>query len=95
LSFLSLTLIDTTREPGPQVAASVKNQFGFNAVALCDRLIGEIHVAGAEDLRLERDMVHSVAIGEPAPLDQRLAGMREADQRLAEELQGSVPNCGR
>jgi two-component system sensor histidine kinase KdpD len=63
---LSLMLIDTTSEPGPQVAASVKNQSGFNAVAFCDRLTGEIHFAGAEDQRLEQDMLRSVAIGEAA-----------------------------
>src|ERR1035438_9158275 len=63
---LSLMLIDTTSEPGPQVAASVKNQSGFNTVAFCDRLTGEIHVAGAEDQRLEQDMLRSVAIGEAA-----------------------------
>ena len=63
---LSLMLIDTTSEPGPQVAASVKNQSGFNAVAFCDRLTGEIHVAGAEDQRLQQDMLRSVAIGEAA-----------------------------
>jgi two-component system sensor histidine kinase KdpD len=63
---LSLMLIDTTSEPGPQVAASVKNQSGFNAVAFCDRLTGEIHVAGAEDQRLEQDMLRSVAIGDGA-----------------------------
>ena len=63
---LSLMLIDTTREPGPQVAASVKNQSGFNTVAFCDRLTGEIHVAGVQDQRLEQDMLRSVAIGEAA-----------------------------
>src|ERR1022692_4803502 len=63
---LSLMLIDTTREPGPQVAASVKNQSGFNTVAFCDRLTGEIHFAGAQDERIEQDMMRSVAIGEGA-----------------------------
>jgi two-component system sensor histidine kinase KdpD len=63
---LSLMLINTTREPGPQVAASVKNQSGFNTVAFCDRLTGEIHVAGVQDQRLEQDMLRSVAIGEAA-----------------------------
>jgi two-component system sensor histidine kinase KdpD len=63
---LSLMLIDTTIEPGLQVAASVKNQSGFNTVAFCDRLTGEIHVAGVQDQRLEQDMLRSVAIGEAA-----------------------------
>src|ERR1022692_3902269 len=63
---LSLMLIDTTSEPGPQVAASVKNQSGFNVVAFCDRLTGEIHFSGVEDQRIEQDMMRSVAIGEGA-----------------------------
>jgi two-component system sensor histidine kinase KdpD len=63
---LSLMLIDTTSEPGPQVAASVRTQSGFFAVAFCDRLTGEIHVAGVEDQRIEHDMLRSVAIGEAA-----------------------------
>jgi two-component system sensor histidine kinase KdpD len=63
---LSLMLIDTTRELGSQVAASVKIQSGLNIVAFCDRLSGDIHVAGTEDQRLEKDMLRSVAIGEGA-----------------------------
>jgi len=63
---LSLMLIDTTKEPGLQVAASVKNQSGFNTVAFCDKLTGEIHVAGVQDQRLEQDMLRSVAIGDAA-----------------------------
>jgi len=63
---LSLMLIDSTSELGLQVAASVRSQSGLFAVAFCDRLTGEIHVAGVEDERLERDMLRSVAIGEAA-----------------------------
>jgi two-component system sensor histidine kinase KdpD len=63
---LSLMLIDTTKEPGPQVAASVVDQSGFNTVAFCDRLTAEIHVAGVQDQRLEQDMLRSVAIGDAA-----------------------------
>ena len=47
---LSLMLIDTTKEPGPQVTASVKSQSGFTTVAFCDRLTGAIHVAGIQPL---------------------------------------------
>jgi K+-sensing histidine kinase KdpD len=63
---LSLMLIDSTSELGPQVAASVRTQSGFFAVAFCDRLTGEIHAAGVEDQRIEHDMLRSVAIGEAA-----------------------------
>ena len=63
---LSLMLIDNTSELGPQVAASVRTQSGFFAVAFCDRRTGEIHFAGGEDQRIEQDMLRSVAIGEAA-----------------------------
>jgi len=63
---LSLMLIDTSKEPGPQVAVSLKSQSGFSTVAFCDRLTGEIHVAGIQEQRLEQDMLRSVAIGEAA-----------------------------
>src|ERR1035437_7298735 len=42
---LSLMLVDTTKELGPQIAMSVKKQFHFSAVAFCDRSTGDIHVA--------------------------------------------------
>ena len=54
---LSLMLIDNTIEMGPQVAASVRTQSGFFAVAFCDRQTGEIHFAGVEDQRIEQDML--------------------------------------
>src|ERR1039458_6451490 len=50
----------------PQVAASVRTQSGFFAVAFCDRQTGEIYFAGVEDQRIEQDMLRSVAIGEAA-----------------------------
>jgi two-component system sensor histidine kinase KdpD len=63
---LSLMLIDNTSEIGPQVAASVRSQSGFFAVAFCAKLTGEIHFGGVEDHRIEQDMLRSVAIGEAA-----------------------------
>jgi two-component system sensor histidine kinase KdpD len=63
---LSLMLINNTIEMGPQVAASVRTQSGFFAVAFCDKQTGEIHFAGVEDQRIEQDMLRSVAIGEAA-----------------------------
>src|SRR5664279_1236926 len=63
---LSLMLIDNTSQLGPQVAASVRKQSGFFAVAFCDRQTSEIFFAGIEDQRIEQDMLRSVAIGEAA-----------------------------
>jgi len=63
---LSLMLVDTTKELGPQIAVSVKKQFSCFAVAFCDGLTGEIHVAGADDQRFEHEMLRAIAIGEEA-----------------------------
>src|SRR5665213_4616795 len=63
---LSLMLIDNTSQLGPQVAASVRKQSGFFAVAFCDRQTSEIFFAGIEDQRIEQDMLRSVAIGDAA-----------------------------
>jgi two-component system sensor histidine kinase KdpD len=63
---LSLMLVDTTKELGNQIAVSVKKQFGCFAVAFCDGLTGEIHVAGTEDQRFEHEMLRAIAIGEEA-----------------------------
>ena len=63
---LSLMLVDTTKELGPQIATCVKEKFGLLAVAFCDGQTGILHVAGADDDRFERGMVRSVAIGEAA-----------------------------
>ena len=63
---LSLMLVDTTKELGPQIAMSVKKQFDFVSVAFCDRATGDIHVADSGDQRFENEMLRSVAIGEAA-----------------------------
>jgi two-component system sensor histidine kinase KdpD len=63
---LSLMLVDTTKELGPQIAVSVKKQFGCFAVVFCDGLTGEIHVAGLDDQRFEHEMLRAIAIGEDA-----------------------------
>ena len=63
---LSLILVDTTKELGPQIAMSVKKQFDFVSVAFCDRATGDIHVADSGDQRFENEMLRSVAIGEAA-----------------------------
>ncbi len=62
LSF-SLMLIDTTRDLGPQIAVSVRKECGFMAVAFCDGLTGEIHLAGIDDRRLEREILRAIATG--------------------------------
>jgi two-component system sensor histidine kinase KdpD len=58
---LSLMLLDTTREPGPQLAAAIKKHFGFDTVAFCDAATGVIHFAGTEDPRFEKEMLRAVA----------------------------------
>ena len=63
---LSLMLVDTTKELGPQIAASIKTQFGCFAVAFCDGLTGEIHGSGIDDRRFEHEMLRAIAIGEDA-----------------------------
>lgn len=63
---LSLMLVDTSRELGPQIAASVKEQFDCQTVAFCDEATGEIYVAGREDPRLEHETLRAIAMGEEA-----------------------------
>lgn len=58
---LSLMVVDTTKELGPQIAVSVKNTFGCVAVSFCDGLTGEIHVEGSEDRRLEYETLRAIA----------------------------------
>ena len=60
---LSLMLMDTTRELGQQIAASVRDRFGFAAVAFCDGMTEEIHIAGVDNGRFEPEMLRSVAVG--------------------------------
>ena len=73
---LSLMLIDTTKELGPQIAACVKEKFELIAVAYCDRVTGNIYVAGVDDNRFEEGMVRSVAIGDAAWFMTRKASAR-------------------
>jgi two-component system sensor histidine kinase KdpD len=61
---LSLMLVDTTQELGPQIASSVKEQFGFSAVTFCDGATDEIHVVGVESQEIDPDVLHSIATGE-------------------------------
>jgi two-component system sensor histidine kinase KdpD len=63
---LSLMLVDTTRDLGPQIAACVREQFRFTAVVFCDGQTGNIHLSGVDDERLEQGMVRSVAVGNAA-----------------------------
>ena len=70
---LSLMLIDTTRELGPQIASCVKDKFEFAGVAFCDRVTGIIHLAGVDDNRFEDRMLRSVALGDAAWLMTRKA----------------------
>jgi len=58
---LSLMLIDTARELGPQLVAAIKKQFDFDAVAFCDSASGGIHIAGTDSSRFEEEMLRAVA----------------------------------
>jgi hypothetical protein len=60
---LSLMLVDTTREVGPQIPAGINEGFGFVAVALCEGLMGRLHVSGFDESRLDKQMLCSVATG--------------------------------
>jgi two-component system sensor histidine kinase KdpD len=60
---LSLMLVDTTRELGPQIAVGIREGFGFVETAFCDGLTGDVHLSGFEDPRLDKEMLCSVATG--------------------------------
>ena len=63
---LSLMLLDTAKSIAPQISTNVKKQFECIAVAYCDGLTGEIHLAGTEGQRLEQEMLRSIARGQEA-----------------------------
>jgi len=60
---LSLMLVDTAGELGPQITAAIKDGFGFSKVAFCDGLTGGVHVSGLEDPRLDTEVLCSIATG--------------------------------
>jgi two-component system sensor histidine kinase KdpD len=60
---LSLMVVDTTKELGPQIAVSVKKWFGCTTVAFCDGLTEDIHIEGSEDQRLEHETLRAIATG--------------------------------
>jgi two-component system sensor histidine kinase KdpD len=59
----SLMLIDTTRDLGVQIAAHVKERFGFSSVAFCDGLTGDLSMAGAPDASFEQRVLRDIAVG--------------------------------
>ena len=58
---LSLMQMDSGSDLGPQIAANLKERFGFLAVAFCEGSTGEIHFAGLEEPGFEVDVLGSVA----------------------------------
>jgi two-component system, OmpR family, sensor histidine kinase KdpD len=58
---LALMSVETTKELGAQIAADVRERFGFDVVAFCDAPTGKIYISGAEDSRLDLDLLRSVA----------------------------------
>lgn len=55
---LSLMLVDTTKELGPQIASCVKDKFEFAAVAFCDRVTG-ITLKSEGYPRVPKDQIRS------------------------------------
>jgi two-component system sensor histidine kinase KdpD len=60
---LSLMQMDETRDLGQLIAASVKEKFGFLAVAFCEGSTGEVYSSGLDNPGIERDALRSVARG--------------------------------
>lgn len=60
---LSLMVVDSTKELGPQIAVGVKNTFNCVAVAFCDGSTGEIHGDRDHDPRLEDETLRAIANG--------------------------------
>jgi two-component system sensor histidine kinase KdpD len=60
----SLMLVDTTRDLRVQIAAQVKELFGFAQVAYCDGLTGELSMTDPSDARFEQQVLRDVAVGE-------------------------------
>lgn len=60
---LSLMLVDTTGELGPQIAANIEKGFGLAEVAFCDGLTGGVHVSGFDDPRMDKEALRAIATG--------------------------------
>jgi two-component system sensor histidine kinase KdpD len=61
---LSLMLVDTTRDLGPQITENIKKQFSLQAVAYCDGLTREIYFAGDEAKRFDQETLRTISMGE-------------------------------
>src|ERR1035437_1017340 len=61
---LSLMLVDTTRDLGPQITENIKKQFSLQAVAYCDGLTREIYFAGDEAQRFDQETLRTISMGE-------------------------------
>lgn len=61
---LSLMLVDTTRDIGPQITEHIKTQFSLQAVAYCDGLTREISFAGEETQRFDQETLRTISMGE-------------------------------
>jgi len=63
---LSLLRMDTTRSPGLQIAAKLKEQLSLQSVMICDSLSGEVFTSGDERTVVRHDALRAVANGEAA-----------------------------
>ena len=61
---LSLMLVDTTRDLGPQIIENIKKQFGLQAVAYCDGLTRGIYFAGDEAQQFDQETLRTISMGE-------------------------------
>jgi len=63
---LSLLRMETTRSPGLQIAAKLKEQLNLQSVTICDSLSGEVFTAGDDNAVVRHDALRAVASGEAA-----------------------------
>jgi two-component system sensor histidine kinase KdpD len=63
---LSLLRMDATRSPGLQIAEKLKDQLGFQSVAFCDSMSGEVFTDGDEESVVDLDALRATANGEVA-----------------------------
>jgi two-component system sensor histidine kinase KdpD len=98
---LALMSVETTKELGTQIAANVKERFGFDRVAFCDAPTGKIYISGTEDSRLDLDLLRSVARGNSSwsmackPVDAAGTAQFITPVMLGHRLFGSLGAVGR
>jgi len=59
----SLMLIETTKDPGVQIASQVKEGFGFRALPFGTGRTGDLIMAGAPDASFEQQVLRDIGVG--------------------------------